>query len=602
MIWIAFTVIIILVIDGVKMLCESFAKYRERRFRSDHRLVSAVIACYNEEKHIVSTITALSRIIPAENIIVVDDGSRDRTVDAITRCGLKVKVLSLVKNIGKVGAIKRALEEVKTPYVLLLDADIAPSENFLIPTSLLEEKSAVAFHIIPTKNPKNSFLSKLLVNLQTYEYEKSMQIGRKAADKIESVHCVSGAAGLFRTERLLKLGKYHSNIFPGEDLERTLIELAADGKVVFSDQIIETDVPKTIKKLFRQRTLGWWPGLWRNVPLFFKILFKKNIPVKLRFEMAYQLFSLISDPLKIFSLFSLIVQKNWAVLALVFGIYLTLETLVYSRMRKDNLGQSLIVLLIYPLYNLFQMFCRVAALAVFIWRRWIKREWRGVMTKIVISLLVVLHFLFAPFAAAEENSVKSQILFQHIVDSNGRIVENPAIFLGYKNRFYLEGDLGQGMERLSVGGYLNLGGLNLNPEIRIREYDLMPKIALEKKLFNPIVGRLSYAHSVAVKGAMDNFPVIGAGLDYYYGDYNRISVDAIKEFGRKYGMTAIVKNHLEKNGFWVDIGASLTNFGDPGVFSQIGYKIVFFEASHYKKYDFEKYDRTTVGAGIKIQF
>ncbi len=54
----------------------------------------------------------------------MNDASTDKTARVIKQFFPKVKLITLRKNRGKAGAIKAGLTKIKTPYVLLLDADL----------------------------------------------------------------------------------------------------------------------------------------------------------------------------------------------------------------------------------------------------------------------------------------------------------------------------------------------------------------------------------------------------------------------------------------------------------------------------------------------
>ncbi len=592
-----------LIADGLKLFYEVIYKYVDRQFESNPELVTAVICCYNEEEEIGKTISSLREILPSDRIIVVDDGSSDRTAEIIRQSG-GVLLIKLSKNVGKVKAMKEGLKYVKTPLTLIMDADIRFGKQFKLPTSILvsEEKTAVAFNVVPVSvSATGNWFQKIIVGLQEHEYEKSMQIGKRSQDTVESVNCISGAAGLFQTNRLKRLSKHHTEIFTSEDLERTLIELIYEGKVVFVDERVETEVPKSMRELIKQRVISWWPGLYRNFPLFLAILFKKRIARKLRVEMFYQTMSIVLDPLKIASLFFLAIEGRWALLIYIYLVYFLLE--IFIRVRLSGIisfKKCFKVILLYPLYNLFQMILRLCALPIFFWKRYIKRSWRPVInpTKIVISLLVFLTLTALPsfvFAEGKKNFIV--VKHQYINDSNGRQIRNTNLFLSFNKRIYF--GINNALKRLNLGGYFSSLGANFNPDIRIRKYSWMPKITISKTVSKVLVARIMVAYSFNRKR---NFPVLSAGTDFYYGDYNWLSFNLVKEFGRKNGATFILKNHLQKDDWFADIGASVTNFGDPGVFGKIGHKNVFVEISQYKNFDFNKYNRTAVAFGVKVRF
>ncbi len=95
-------------------------------------LISIVVPCYNEESALPHFINEMKRIrkVMAEQcfeIIFVDDGSKDQTLDYIKKMALEdecVKYLSFSRNFGKEAAILAGLEHAKGDYVALLDADL----------------------------------------------------------------------------------------------------------------------------------------------------------------------------------------------------------------------------------------------------------------------------------------------------------------------------------------------------------------------------------------------------------------------------------------------------------------------------------------------
>ncbi len=85
--------------------------------------VSALIAAYNEERHIAEVIAGTLRHVPG--VVVVDDGSTDRTAEVAAAAG--AAVIRHQRNQGKGSAIRTGLATVlREPgsHVLLLDADL----------------------------------------------------------------------------------------------------------------------------------------------------------------------------------------------------------------------------------------------------------------------------------------------------------------------------------------------------------------------------------------------------------------------------------------------------------------------------------------------
>ncbi|MER3412809.1 MAG: glycosyl transferase family 2 [Armatimonadota bacterium] len=89
--------------------------------------VSCIIPAYNEETRIGAVLGAVCASELVNEIIVVNDGSRDRTSD-VARAFPKVTVVDLAFNVGKGGAIAAGLESVIGEILLLLDADLVGLE------------------------------------------------------------------------------------------------------------------------------------------------------------------------------------------------------------------------------------------------------------------------------------------------------------------------------------------------------------------------------------------------------------------------------------------------------------------------------------------
>ncbi|WP_438315007.1 glycosyltransferase family 2 protein [Candidatus Caldatribacterium sp. SIUC1] len=94
----------------------------EEREVSKNMKTTAIIAAYNEEKTIGPILDVLRESPLVDQIVVVSDGSTDRTVEIARSKG--AEVVELLHNVGKGGALYRGLEYIRSDVVLLLDADL----------------------------------------------------------------------------------------------------------------------------------------------------------------------------------------------------------------------------------------------------------------------------------------------------------------------------------------------------------------------------------------------------------------------------------------------------------------------------------------------
>lgn len=90
---------------------------------SNSARVSVVIPAYNEESIIGTILTTLKNISGIDEIVVVDDGSTDRTVEVIMASFPDVRLVCHPYNIGNGAAIKSGIRAASGDIIVLMDAD-----------------------------------------------------------------------------------------------------------------------------------------------------------------------------------------------------------------------------------------------------------------------------------------------------------------------------------------------------------------------------------------------------------------------------------------------------------------------------------------------
>ena len=103
--------------------------------------ISIVVPCYNEETVLSLFYDEMKQVMSQMNyvefeLIFVDDGSKDKTLDKIKelkRVDNRVHYVSFSRNFGKEAAIFAGFTESTGDYVAMMDADLQD------PPSLLEE-------------------------------------------------------------------------------------------------------------------------------------------------------------------------------------------------------------------------------------------------------------------------------------------------------------------------------------------------------------------------------------------------------------------------------------------------------------------------------
>ena len=186
--------------------------------------IDVIIPCYNEEKTIEETIIrSIENLSTKDNLLIVDDGSTDKSNFLIKNLVNKFSNISLIKhekNLGKGAAIKTALKKVKNEIVIIQDSDLEynPSEykkliNPIIKLgadavygsrfiSSVEHRVLYFWHKIG--NNIITFLSNIFTNLNLTD----MEVGLKAfkSDKILKLNLKEKRFG-FEPEVTIKLAK-----------------------------------------------------------------------------------------------------------------------------------------------------------------------------------------------------------------------------------------------------------------------------------------------------------------------------------------------------------------------------------------------------------
>ncbi|MEX1997205.1 MAG: dolichyl-phosphate beta-glucosyltransferase [Candidatus Andersenbacteria bacterium] len=98
--------------------------------------LSVIVPAYNEEKRLPQTLKAVVSYLKQQvytwEIVVVDDGSRDRTADVVREAAIvdsHVRLLQYGANRGKGYAVRYGMTHVKGKYRVFMDADNSTTIN-----------------------------------------------------------------------------------------------------------------------------------------------------------------------------------------------------------------------------------------------------------------------------------------------------------------------------------------------------------------------------------------------------------------------------------------------------------------------------------------
>jgi cellulose synthase/poly-beta-1,6-N-acetylglucosamine synthase-like glycosyltransferase/spore germination protein YaaH/peptidoglycan/xylan/chitin deacetylase (PgdA/CDA1 family) len=234
--------------------------------------VAVLIPAYNEEKVIERTVrAALDSVYPNLRVIVIDDGSKDATLDvarnAFARDVAHGRVLILTKpNAGKAEALNFGLSYIRDDEEIFvgIDADtiIAPDAiSHLVPRFLNPKVGAVA------GNAKVGNRVNLWTRWQALEYVTSQNFERRALNTMGAVSVVPGAIGAWRTQAVRDAGGYHTDTV-AEDADLTMALLENGYRVEYEDlSLAFTEAPVNANGLMRQRfrwSFGILQAVWKH--------------------------------------------------------------------------------------------------------------------------------------------------------------------------------------------------------------------------------------------------------------------------------------------------------------------------------------------------
>ncbi len=86
--------------------------------------ITCLIPFFNEKAGILKVLDEVVKINGIDQLLLVDDGSTDGSVEQIKKHYPQLTIIHNNKNIGKTEAIAAGLEQAKGNYILLLDADL----------------------------------------------------------------------------------------------------------------------------------------------------------------------------------------------------------------------------------------------------------------------------------------------------------------------------------------------------------------------------------------------------------------------------------------------------------------------------------------------
>ncbi|AEG93433.1 glycosyltransferase family 2 protein [Ramlibacter tataouinensis] len=282
--------------------------------------ISLLVPAYNEEANIAASLRSMLQLEYSEfEIIVVNDGSKDGTLDVLrrefdlypfpeavnprlqtqpvrqvyrSRLHANLRVIDK-DNGGKADSLNAGINLARHPLFCGVDADSLLARDSLqrVARPFLRDPRVVATG--GTVRPANGckveagFLTQVGLPsnpwalFQVVEYLRAFLFGRLGWSQLGAMLIISGAFGLFRTDVVVAAGGYRRKTI-GEDMElvvrihRMLRERGRPYRIEFvADPVCWTEVPEDRATLANQR-IRWQRGLSESLAPHWRLMFSRH--------------------------------------------------------------------------------------------------------------------------------------------------------------------------------------------------------------------------------------------------------------------------------------------------------------------------------------
>jgi peptidoglycan-N-acetylglucosamine deacetylase len=235
--------------------------------------VTVLIPAHNEENVIEQTVTSvLASNLPNLQVIVVNDGSADRTGELLDRRfgqDERVRIIHQV-NRGKAAALNVAMSQADTEIVVTIDADTEVEPDAI--RKLLRHFSDPKTGAV-AGNVKVGNRSRWLTRWQALEYITSQNMEKRAFDLLNCITVVPGALGAWRKKAIDAAGGITADTV-AEDADLTIAIRRLGWRISYDEEAIAwTEAPETPGALIRQRfrwTFGTLQSFWKHSGTLFR--------------------------------------------------------------------------------------------------------------------------------------------------------------------------------------------------------------------------------------------------------------------------------------------------------------------------------------------
>ncbi|MDA3625305.1 glycosyltransferase [Saccharopolyspora sp. WRP15-2] len=309
--------------------------------------VGVIVPAYNEEAGISSTVRSILASEHPVEVIVVDDGSTDRTAEVVERLQRRFPRIRLIRqeNAGKAAAVNTGLAAANSELVVMVDGDTVLEPDAV--GHLVGHFTNPAIGAV-SGNVKVGNRGKLLGRWQHIEYVTGFNLDRRVYDVLRCTPTVPGALGAFRRSAIQEAGGVSDDTL-AEDTDLTMALERAGWRVVYEERAISwTEAPATYRQLWKQRyrwCYGTLQAVWKHRRAVIERgaagqLGRRGLPYLVIFQVLLQVIAPVIDVTTFFALFT----EDAGRIALTWFAFLLLQLVpgvIAFRLDKERLGPLL---------------------------------------------------------------------------------------------------------------------------------------------------------------------------------------------------------------------------------------------------------------------
>ncbi len=406
-------------IEGRKRLWESEEEDYPLTYLSSNAIsVSIIVPARNEEEWVGDSLLSILNLnYPKYEVIIVDDGSEDRTLeiinnildlepvdipyikhykDGVVRTILKskkhpnVRVIKKEKGLKKAGAVNAGLNIAKNDYICVVDADTVLEQDAFLKVMAHVERApdkiigiGSYFGLSNDLKIKNGmilerrFLFNPLIAYQNLEYVRSFIGNRIGWSKYNAMPVVAGGFSMWRRDVMYELGGFSAD-FTCEDIEFTfrahdyLVKNKEKGYriIMLPYSVGWTEGPSNVRSLILQRNR--WQRVTNETVFRYKYMILNprfgsfaflTLPYFLLYEVLGVFFELASI---------VFVALGWVYGILDLKVFLSFILLMVLTQAITSVFSMLSFVRVQRLFPLrYVVYLILLSLTEYVWYRWI---------------------------------------------------------------------------------------------------------------------------------------------------------------------------------------------------------------------------------------